>query len=90
MWKMRKLLQRRMRIAWGWFFTASFFSAIALESYTRGQIVELGRRHLNVPIRESTDPDGFYFFLGTYAVIAAIGWIFSFYQFRRGSWFNPI
>lgn len=88
-----KLLQRRMRISWGWLLLAVFFSiptilSLADGSYTRPKPRLGGDR--KPPIERSVDPQDYWFRVGIEAAIAGTGWLFAFYQFRRGSWFNPI
>src|SRR5687767_14465850 len=86
-----KLLQKRMRISWGSFALASIFSALAIIAIWTDELWVLrGRIGHTRSILKATDPDGFCYFLLGYIATAAIGWLFSFYGFRRGSWFNPV
>jgi hypothetical protein len=86
-----KLLQKRMRVSWGWFALASIFSALAIIAVWTDELWIL-RGHIGHTrsILKAINPDGFSYFLRVYIAIAAVGWLFSFYGFRRGSWFNPI
>jgi hypothetical protein len=88
---MMKLLERRMRVSWGWLILAALFSTLAILALGTDELLVLrGRIGRMRSILRASDPDGFLFFLIGYVVTAAVGWLFAFYQFRRGSWFNPI
>lgn len=78
-------------MAWGWCALAVWQTCMALASLSTGKLFMVGRGvgRSDPPTLESNNPDKFYFFVGTYAAVAAVAWLFSFYQFRRGSWFNP-
>ena len=67
------------------------FSALGLLAISTGELL-VPRRGFGSSrsILQASDPDGFVLFLGIYFAAAAVGWLFTFYQFRRGSWFNPI
>jgi hypothetical protein len=86
-----KILQRRMRVSWGWFVIAAIFSALALRGLaTDILIVPPGKSTRGRVIVRQEKPASFNWGFGCFSVFSAVGFTFAFYQFRRGSWFNPI
>jgi hypothetical protein len=89
--EMKPPLKRRMRVAWPSLIFALPFSALATLALTSGELYILpGRSGSGNIIVKATDPSGFKLFLGAYLAMAVMGWLFAFFEFRRGSWFNPI
>jgi hypothetical protein len=88
---MKSILQRRLRLGWHWLILAVPFSALVLLAISTGELL-VPRRGIGSSrsILQASNPESFALFLGIYFAVAAVGWLFTFYQFRRGSWFNPI
>lgn len=89
-----KLLQRRLRISWVWLVGALVFSAIsgyslATDQFTfpKGRFGSGGKRTV---IRRDARLADYWTVVGVHGLFAGVGWVFTFYQSRRGSWFNPI
>lgn len=78
-------------MAKGWLVFAVFFGALAALSFASGEAVLL-RGHVGSTRRfaKEEDPRGFGVVAGAYAVFTLGGFFLARYQFRRGSWFNPI
>ena len=86
-----KLLQRRLRISWGGLAIATLASFFSISALVTGELyIPRGRFGTSQRILKTVDPDGFFTFLIFFLAAALVGWLFTFYQFRRGSWFNPI
>jgi hypothetical protein len=86
-----KLLERRMRVSWGWFIVAVICASLAIFALRTDLIVLLPGRHTHGRvIAKLADPVNYAFVLALYCGATVLGLMFAFYQFRRGSWFNPI
>lgn len=84
-----KFLQRRLRISWGWLVTAVLFSLFsALTLATDSVVLPARRSYDRTTIKRQTNPRDFYFFLGVQVTLAAVGTVFTRYQFHEGSWFS--
>jgi hypothetical protein len=84
-----KILQRRLRISWGWLFAAVLFSLFSVLSLATDEaFLPSRRRYDRAPIKRQTNPRDFYFFLGVHVTLAAVGTVFTRYQFHEGSWFS--
>lgn len=86
-----KLFEKRWRISWPYFIFGTVFAAFTTLSIVSGDAAVIARRgdaarHF---LREK-EPTAFLWVVGLYAALTLIGYFFSRFQFRRGSWFNPI
>lgn len=87
----RGILERRLRVGWFWLAGATFMTFVSLLSIGTGEVIHLSRRGRYAPaILVEEQPERYYEYLGFYAIVAIVAWLFSFYRFRKGSWFNPI
>jgi hypothetical protein len=85
-----KLFERRMRLSKGnaaLFLAFAIFPIIAL--YTGESIIPRGRTGTTRLILLREDPKGFWMVTSYFLIAAFICLFFTFYQFRKGSWFNP-
>ncbi len=87
-----KLFERRLRVSKIYLVGAIFYAALVALSLASGSTMVMpGRSHVGRPlIVRAKDPGDFALVVGCYAGFAAVSAFFSKYQFRRGSWFNPI
>jgi hypothetical protein len=85
-----KLFERRMRLSKSnaaLFLAFAIFPTIAL--YCGELIVPRGRIGTTRLSLLKEDPKGFWISISYFLILAFIGLFFTFYRFRKGSWFNP-
>ncbi len=72
-----------------WLLLAVFASVFVVEGVVTDAVTLVGKRH-STTIYKKDRPGDFAFVFGCYIAATLVGATFTFYQFRRGSWFNPI
>jgi hypothetical protein len=86
-----KLFEQRMRVSWSNLILGLIPTSLALFAVITNELLIPGRPSMGGTrvILKKSDPDHFAFVLGSFIALAAIAWFFSFFRFRRGTWFNP-
>jgi hypothetical protein len=86
-----KLFERRLRVSKLYLAAAIFFAALAILSFASGSTMLVGgHSHGRQLILRAKDPASFALVAGGHVAGAVVFAFLSRYQFRRGSWFNPI